>query len=386
MKKIAIIPLRKGSKGIIGKNKKKLFGRPLYQWVLTEAIFSELDKVFIYTDDTEIIEQINNEYFWTDKVEAKERSQESATDMASTEDAMVEFATKINHDFDILTLLQATSPLTSRNDINKCLGEIINKKYDSALTVVKTKRFVWSKEGESLNYDYLKRPRRQDFNGLFIENGAVYSINKEYFLKSNNRLGGKISTVEMSEDTLFEIDEIEDWLIVEKLIQHRLNSYKKRASKIKAMVFDVDGVFTDGTVGVSNDGELFKRFSLRDGMGFELLKESGITPIVMTSEDSNIVCSRMDKLKLKETYLGVKDKFSRIEAVMNKLQLTRNEVAYVGDDINDLPNIASMGWGICPADAIETIKQNADIVTSFKGGDKSIREAIEFIININKRY
>jgi 3-deoxy-D-manno-octulosonate 8-phosphate phosphatase KdsC-like HAD superfamily phosphatase len=71
---------------------------------------------------------------------------------------------------------------------------------------------------------------------------------------------------------------------------------------------------------------------------------------------------------------------------MNKLQLTRNEVAYVGDDINDLPNIASMGWGICPADAIETIKQHADIVTSFKGGDKSIREAIEFIININKRY
>jgi CMP-N-acetylneuraminic acid synthetase len=205
MKKIGIIPLRAGSKGIPGKNKRKLFGRALYQWTLGEAIFSKLDVIYVFTDDLEILEQVKNEYHWTSKVIGILRSPESATDTASTETAMLELADKIGYNFDIICLLQATSPLTSREDINKCIEKITIEGFDSALTVVESKRFTWSSKGESLNYNYKSRPRRQDFEGMYIENGAVYVATKKAFKENQNRLAGKIAIVEMEEDILTEL-------------------------------------------------------------------------------------------------------------------------------------------------------------------------------------
>ena len=386
MKTVAIIPLRAGSKGIPGKNKKKLFGRPLYQWVLTEAIFSDLDEIYVFTDDLEILEQIKSEYIWTTKVTGILRSEESATDIASTEFAMLELANTINFNFDILCLLQATSPLTAAADINECISKVENDKYDSALTVVEAKRFLWNESGASINYNFLKRPRRQEFEGLLIENGAVYTVKKETFLKNKNRIGGKIGLVKMREDTLTEIDEFSDWHILETLIENRLSEYKKNVSKIKAMVFDVDGVFTDGTVSVSEEKEFLKSFSLRDGMGLEMLRENNILPIVMTSENSGIVSTRMNKLKIKNTILGVTDKYSRLELVLKSLNLKRSEIAYVGDDINDLPNLASSGWSICPNNAVESICSFTDLKLNSDGGDKAIRESVEFILKYNRRF
>ena len=174
MKKIGFIPLRKGSKGIVGKNKRKMVGRPLYTWVLGAALQSDLDLVYIYTDDQSIIDFIAKEYHYTNKVKAVLRSDASATDTASTESAMLEFATQIDYDFDVFCLLQATSPFTTAIDINACLTQVENGK-DSALTVVNTHRFLWNANGTPINYDYNNRPRRQDFDGLLIENGAVYT-------------------------------------------------------------------------------------------------------------------------------------------------------------------------------------------------------------------
>lgn len=386
MKKIAIIPLRAGSKGILGKNKKKLLGRPLYQWVLTEAIFSDLDEIYVFTDDHEILEQIELEYQWTAKVKGIQRSEESATDNASTELAMLELAKIINFEFDIICLLQATSPLTTLQNINDCLSKIENDGHDSALTVVETKRFIWNKGGQSINYNFLSRPRRQEFEGLLIENGAVYTAKKDTFINNRNRLGGNIGIVIMPEETLSEIDELSDWYIIEKLLENRLANYKKFPSRIKAFAFDVDGVFTNGTVAVSSDKELFKNFSLRDGMGFELLRQNNIIPIVITSENSEIVVNRMKKLNIEYLFLGVKDKYSRLEELLKMLNISRNEVAYIGDDINDLPNLASSGWSFCPHDAIESILNFTDLKLNNNGGDRAIREAIEFILKFNKKF
>lgn len=386
MKKVAIIPLRAGSKSIPGKNKKKMLGRALYQWTLGEAIFSELDEIYIFTDDEDILSQVKQEYSWTPKVKTFKRSEESATDTASTEMAMLELAKAINYNFDIFCLIQATSPLTSRTDINATLYKIEQEKFDSSLTVVETKRFVWNTDGTSENYDYLNRPRRQDFNGMLIENGAVYAVTKETFISSQNRLGGNIGLVYMPEDTLAEIDEHSDWAITSELLKNRIRHWKGTPSKIKYLALDVDGVFTNGTVAVTAEGELFKSFSLRDGMGLELLRSNGITPIVITSENSPIVAKRMEKLKIKHLFLGVKDKYARIDEFCIHQNTNRNEIAYVGDDINDLCNICAVGWGIAPNDALEEVKKAADIVLNNKGGDKAIREAVEFIINQNKRY
>jgi len=251
--KIAIIPLRAGSKGIPNKNKKRMLGRPLYQWALSEAIFSNLDKVYIFTDDQQIIEDIKGEYYWTDKVEVVERSEESAVDTASTEMGMLELATYLNYDFDIYCLIQATSPLLTREDINRVLSKIEEEQFDSALTVVENKRFTWTKEGRSVNYDYLHRPRRQDYEGMLVENGAFYAVRKETYLQEKNRLGGKIGIVKMCEDSLYEIDEPSDWDIIEILLKNRELKRKKNRSEIKYLVLDVDGVFTEGKVAVTKE-------------------------------------------------------------------------------------------------------------------------------------
>lgn len=384
MKSIGIIPLRKGSKGIPGKNKKKLLGRPLYQWVLGEAIQSNLDEVYVFTDDEAIIERVKHDYTWTDKVKVFQRSEASATDTASTETGMAELAQGVNFDFDVFCLLQATSPLTGKDDINNTLAKV-TAGYDSALTVVNTKRFVWSAEGKSINYDYMSRPRRQDFDGMLMENGAVYAIKKEAYQASGNRLGGKIGVVEMSEDSLIEIDEPSDWHIIEQLLATRLSAFKQTAGKIKTLVLDVDGVFTGGNVYVSGDGELAKSFSIRDGMGLEIARENGLEIIVMTSENSPIVDQRMKKLKIEHYYKGVKDKFSLLNKLCKEYNFKREEMAYIGDDVNDLSNIISVGWGITPFNAVDELKQHADLILHNNGGDKAIREGVEWILKYNKR-
>jgi len=386
MKKVAIIPLRAGSKGIPHKNKKKLLGRPLFTWSLGEAIKSALDEVYVFTDDEGIIDYVNKEYHWTNKVKVLRRSAESASDTASTEDAMVEFSSLIAQDYDLLVLLQATSPLVSAQDIDRTIEAVENGK-DSALTVVHTKRFIWNKNGESLNYDYLHRPRRQDFEkGLLIENGAVYASTKAQFLNSKNRLGGDIAVVEMPEDTLYEIDEADDWLVIERLLAKRLHKQKGPLQVIKLLVLDVDGVFTDAKVTNSKEGEFSKTFSMKDGMGLEILRQAGVEVAVMTSETSAVVKSRMDKLQIEALYMGVKDKYSRIDEILQEKGLKRADIAYIGDDVNDLANIASVGLGACPSDAVAEVKQHADAILTRAGGQGAIRELVEFIIKLNDRF
>ncbi len=386
MKKVAVIPLRAGSKGIPMKNRKRILGRPLFTWVLCEAIFSNLDEIYVYTDDQWISDFITQEYTWSSKVKILERPVSTATDTASTELAMQEFVKQIDHNYDMLCLLQATSPLTKRYDINQCLSLVESGEYDSTLSVVETKRFIWSQRGESLNYDYTHRPRRQDFDGMFVENGAVYTTTKKQFEESGIRIGGKIGIVPMREETLTEIDEPVDFTIIENLIQTELQHMKGSGLKVKTLFLDVDGIFTPAQVAYSQDGEFSKTFNMQDGMGLQLIREAGVEVVVITSEKSHIVKERMDKLGIKHLYMGVKDKFSRMEAILSELDCTRSEVAYMGDDINDLSCLASVGWGITPQNGVSEVKSVVDMITSAQGGHGAIREAVEFIMKWNRRY
>lgn len=385
IKKIGIIPLRAGSKSIKNKNRKKLLGRPLFAWVLWEALKSKLDEVYIFTDDKYIREFAANEYKNNKKIKIMERSDESATDEASTEFALKEFVQKIDNNYDVLCLLQATSPLTTAQDINNILEKLVEDNFDSALTVAHSKRFIWDKIGKPLNYDYNNRPRRQDFDGLLVENGAIYATTREQFEKTGVRIGGKIGIVKMAEDTLTEIDEQRDWIILETLLANRLMMNKKLAGNIKALFLDVDGVLTPGKVFVGAKGELSKEFSIRDGMGLEILRENEVSVFVITGEDSDIVKSRVKKLKIDNYYFGVKDKYAKLDEILMNNNLKNTEIAYIGDDINDLPNLLSAGWSFCPFDAISIIKESVDFVLHANGGKEAVREAINIILQLNKR-
>lgn len=385
MKKTAIIPLRKESKGIPGKNKKKMLGRPLFSWVLTEAVFSNLDEVYVFTDDQEIIDYIHKEYHWTPKVKTLLRSAENATDTASTESAMLEFTAQLQNSFEILCLLQATSPMTMAADINAVLDKIEIEKYDSALTVVNSHRFTWNTDGTPQNYDVFNRPRRQDFEGLLIENGAVYATITPAFVETKNRVSGKIGLVPMSESSLVEIDSMTDWKIVEELLAARLKKAKKH-QRIDYLVLDVDGVFTDGKVAYSTEGELTKVFDMRDGMGLEILRQNQVEVVVITSENSALVAQRMQKLQIEYTFLVVKDKYAFLQYFAKERNTSFAAMAYIGDDVNDLANICSVGWSFAPANATEIARQNADYLLTNNSAEGAIREACEWIIKYNERY
>ena len=384
MKQIGFIPLRKGSKGIVNKNKRKMVGRPLFTWVLGEAIFSNLDEIYIYTDDEEIMAFVEKEYHWTNKVKALLRSKDSANDTASTEFAMLEFCESLNYDFDVFCLLQATSPFTKSEDINTCLSKI-DEHYDSALTVVNTHRFLWNEDGTPINYTPLKRPRRQDFKGLLIENGAVYTTTKASLQNSKNRVGDKVALVKMLEESLMEIDTESDWIAVESLLIER-QKRAKESKRITHIVLDVDGVFTDGTITYTEDGEHTKSFDMRDGMGLEILRQFDVEVLIMTSENSQLVAKRMEKLKIEQVFLGVKDKYTLLKNIVTKDNISFSNVAYMGDDVNDLTNICSVGWSFAPNNATDIVKINADVVLAKNSGAGAIREACQFIMNYNKRF
>lgn len=219
---VAFIPVRGGSKSIPLKNIKELNKKPLVYWTVKAASDCKyIDKVFVATDSDRIRETV--EKFGMDKVEVIGRSIESASDTASTEFAMLEFAK--DYEFDNIVLIQATSPLLTEKDIDGGFELFHMENTDSVLSVVPQKRFNWTKDENGLatplNYDFYHRPRRQDFDGYMTENGAFYITSREDLLRTKNRMSGNVRAYEMDEKTFVEIDEPSDWVIVEHLMDTR---------------------------------------------------------------------------------------------------------------------------------------------------------------------
>ena len=220
---IAFIPVRGGSKSIPLKNIKLFCGKPLVYWVAKAASdCSCIDKVYVSTDCKEISEVVND--LALPKIQLVKRSIETATDSSSTELAMLEFAQL--YDFQNIVLIQATSPLLMTDDLHNGFDVFFKPGVDSVVSVVRQKRFIWSKSKngsvQSVNYDPKKRPRRQEWDGFLVENGAFYITSKRMLLKNRCRLSGNVYCCEMNEDSYFEIDEPDDWPIMETILKQRL--------------------------------------------------------------------------------------------------------------------------------------------------------------------
>ncbi|MDR0484813.1 MAG: acylneuraminate cytidylyltransferase family protein [Alphaproteobacteria bacterium] len=218
--KIALIPARGGSKSIPLKNIKMFCGKPLIYWNLKALEDSCIDEIYVATDSKEIKEVVNSFNF--SKVFVYDRDPQNAQNTSSTESVLLEFIANKNIAKDAyLCLVQLTSPLTRTEDFNNAFKQLIATGYDSLLTAVLSKRFFWHKNSPStpINYDYLSRPRRQDFDGYYMENGAFYINKVANILEHKNRICGKISIYEMPEYMGIEIDEAVDWIIAEKLME-----------------------------------------------------------------------------------------------------------------------------------------------------------------------
>jgi 3-deoxy-D-manno-octulosonate 8-phosphate phosphatase (KDO 8-P phosphatase) len=151
--------------------------------------------------------------------------------------------------------------------------------------------------------------------------------------------------------------------------------------KIKMVLTDVDGVLTDTGVYYNSEGEELKRFSIRDGMGVERLwKLCNVETGIITGENSQIVAQRAKKLNLEEVHLGIKNKAKCFDMICSNRGLRSEEIAYIGDDMNDLEIILKAGVSACPCDAVSEIMNIVDIVLDNKGGYGAFREFAEIII------
>ncbi len=163
------------------------------------------------------------------------------------------------------------------------------------------------------------------------------------------------------------------------------NKIIEKSKKIKLFVMDVDGTLTNGKVYYSANGEELKKFSIRDGMGIELLKIAGIDLAIITSENSNIVKARTSKLNIKHLVLGSRNKRKSLTELAETLSIDLECVAYIGDDVNDIPAMEISGFSACPSDATDKVKEICDFVCSKQGGNGAVREFAEIIlINQNK--
>ncbi|MFD3271567.1 HAD-IIIA family hydrolase [Paenibacillus dendritiformis] len=386
LKTIAFIPVRGGSKSITLKNIKPINKRPLIYWTLDAAVScSEIEHIFVCTDSDDIKKCVMK--YNHDKISVVGRSEEVSSDTASTESVMIEFAQ--NHEFEHIVLIQATSPMLTSNDLSRGMRLYKEDGIDSVLSGVRQKRFIWNKDGKfvtPLNYDPLYRPRRQEFEGYLVENGAFYITSKRRMLETASRISGRTAMLEMPEETYFELDEPSDWTIVEGLLRKRefLSIHSEylyeKVKKIKAVFTDCDGVLTDGGMYYSEQGDELKKFNTRDGMAFQLLRERGYITGIITGENRELVKRRAMKMRVDEVHVGIHDKVQLMKEMMGKYNLKAEEIAYIGDDINDLEVIRLVGLGCSVSDGMDIVKQAASFVTKAAGGNGAVREIAELLL------
>ncbi len=219
---VAIIPARGGSKGLPGKNIRPMAGKPLIAWSIQQALAARcVDEVYVSTDDPRIAEA-------SEQAGARVicRPPELAGDTATSESAIAHAISVLEKDgrsVDQIIFLQCTSPIRRPNDIDDAFDHYAQQGADSLLSVSKTHRFLWRQNhegwGESINYNYLHRPRRQDMEQSFMENGSIYIFSGQHFKRHQNRLGGHVVFHVMPEASAYEIDSETDFQIVELLMQ-----------------------------------------------------------------------------------------------------------------------------------------------------------------------
>lgn len=207
----AIILARGGSKGIKLKNLVKINGKPLIYWTIKRCLMSKkINSTWVSTDNNLIAS-------YSKKIGANViiRPKKYAKDNSSSDMAWTHAVRLLKKRFNILNIvgLQPTSPLREKKDLDQACSFFLKKKYDSLLSVLKiSDHFIWSKKNKKLNanYNYKKRPRRQNIEKKYLENGSFYIFNAEKFLKFKNRLFGKIGLYEMKKINSFQIDESDD--------------------------------------------------------------------------------------------------------------------------------------------------------------------------------
>lgn len=383
-KVVAIIPARGGSKGVPRKNVRRVGGVPLIERAVRSALEVDgIDRVVVSTDDDEIAA-----VSVAAGAQVVRRPPEISGDTASSESAVLHALDELEAagaPADVVAFLQATSPFIPSDALADAVREVREGRADSVLSAHETYGFLWARAGAdqgdagaavAVNHDASRRPRRQDREPHFLETGAFYVFRADGFREAKHRFFGRIRIAEVPEWTAIEIDDEQQLRIARALAA--LHETADRIP-VRAIVTDFDGVHTDDTATVDADGVERVRVSREDGMGVSLLRRAGIPMLILSTEVNPVVRARADKLRVPVLH-GIDDKESALRAWADENRIPLSEIAYLGNDINDLPALRIVGWPVAVANAHPLVLEAARVVLRRTGGHGAVRELIERVL------
>jgi len=381
-----IILARGDSKGLPGKNILPFAGRPLLVWSIRQAQqASRISGVYVSSDCPEILRLAE-----AAGARSIRRPKELATEVSSSESgwlhALDHLRGKHGRDPKLLVVLQATSPLRESGDIDRAVDIFEKEKADSLFSACLLDDIcLWKKEPtrlKAVTYDPQRRGRRQDRAPFVLENGSIYVFKAGLLRKNENRLGGKICTVFMPFWKSLEIDDQESFHLCESIFLQKLPSRFPlgHARKPKLIVYDFDGVMTNNHALISQTGSEAVWVNRSDGWGIQDLQKAGIKQVILSTEKNPVVRARARKLKI-PVVQGSHDKGKSIRKICRAYGVSRQEVLFVGNDVNDLPAMRQVGISASPADGHPEVLKSCHLITKAKGGEGVIREVADMILS-----
>ncbi len=386
MKLLCLIPARGGSKGLPGKNLRPCGGVPLIVHSIRQSLACPLIHRTVVSTDDEAIAQVARDH----GAEVPFlRPAKLALDESTTESAMEHALDFLEREEgylpDAIMLLQPTSPLRTPEDLEGAINLFQEEGADSLLSVFTNSHFLWSPETRRpLNYDHDHRPRRQDKEWELVENGSIYLTRVSTLREGHNRLGGRMAMYVMPAWRSPEIDDMDDFrLVVHHMARLERESRGRLADRLAAigmLVLDFDGVFTDGSVYLDDDGNETVRCSRVDGKGLQLLRESGVKVVVISAEAGGVVEHRCGKLGLDGVHAGIKNKVEVYQRIKDEFKMSDEQICFCGDDLQDLELMELAGLSCCPANGVPAVKQAADMVFDEVGGQGFIRRVCDMVM------
>ncbi|EFL39537.1 N-acylneuraminate cytidylyltransferase [Streptomyces griseoflavus] len=392
---LAVIPARGGSKGVPAKNLAPVGGVPLVARAVRECRAARyVTDVVVSTDDQAIAaaaRQAGAEVVLRPAAIAGD----TATSEAAVLHAMDTHEALHGAPVDVVLLVQCTSPFLVREDVDGVAGAVADQGADTAVTVAPFHGFLWrdaadgtgapaeqASGGHGVNHDKAYRPRRQDRPQDLLETGAAYAMDAAGFREHQHRFFGRTELVRTDPARVLEIDDPHDLArsrALAPLFDGERPGALPTAQDIDAVVLDFDGTQTDDRVLIDSDGREFVSVHRGDGLGIAALRRSGLRLLILSTEQNPVVAARARKLKLPVLH-GIDRKDLALKQWCEEQGIAPERVLYVGNDVNDLPCFALVGWPVAVASAHDVVRGAARAVTTVPGGDGAIREIASWIL------
>ncbi|WP_369036599.1 cytidylyltransferase domain-containing protein [Streptomyces adonidis] len=411
---LAVIPARGGSKGVPAKNLLPVGGVPLVARAVRECLAAKLVTDVVVSTDDQAIAAAARQAGAEVVLRPAAIAGDTATSEAAVLHAMDAHETLHNAKVDVVLLVQCTSPFIIREDVDGVVGAVVNNGADSALTVAPFHGFIWRDAaddpqpapdesaaveggadtvtvtttesvtggGYGVNHDKSFRPRRQDRPQDLLETGAVYAMDAAGFRKSKHRFFGHTEPVRTDPARVLEIDDPHDLArarALATLFDAERPGALPTADDIDAVVLDFDGTQTDDRVLIDSEGREFVSVHRGDGLGIAALRKSSLKMLILSSEQNPVVAARARKLQLPVLH-GIDRKDLALKQWCEEQGIAPERVLYVGNDVNDLPCFALVGWPVAVASAHDVVRGAARAVTTVPGGDGAIREIASWIL------